>query len=550
MDWTTPLRSLQTDFIKRLESDAAILHHVIKYQLTGYHSELIVISGEELDEIRKYCWYIADKYKKISKKTVYDDFINNLKGKLGEIVVKKYLGDFVTPIDLKERAYGDGKIDFKLTSDPSIGIQVKARHARIDTVKWSVNSEEVEKNAVLVCIYIQEEVSEAQPEYNLILAGFLPTNMVKVSNSKASVGINELLYGGGLKTYLESLQSEHFTSNVPKNQREGKQMSVTRESWRCLHTLTGHSTSVLSVVISPDGQTLASTSISTEVNRKTIEDIKIIKLWHLGTGQEITTLRSNTKDEFLAFSSGGETLFSSGSDDKTIKLWQTSTVREFRTIKGYAEWYRCLAISPDGETIASSGGWNKFGGKSSIKLWQLSTGQELNTLEGHRDYVRSIAFSPDGQILASSSDDETIKLWQLSTGQEIRSLRGHTDWVFSVAFSPDGQTLASGSDDETIKLWQVATGQEICTLNGHTNYVHSVAFSPDGQTLASSSHDKTIKLWQVSTGQELFTLTGHTEFVTSLAFSRDGQTLASGSDDKTIKIWWQEAWQNVNVYKS
>ena len=473
-----------------------------------------------------------------------------MKGKLGEIVVKKYLGNFVTPIDLQERHYGDGKIDFRLTSDPSIGIQVKARHASIDAVKWSINSEEVEKNGVLVCIYIQEEVSEAQPEYNLILAGFLPTNMMKVSNGEASVGINELLYGGGLKIYLASLQSERFTSNLPKNQWERKQMSVTCESWRCLHTLTGHSTSVLSVVISPDGQTLASTSISTEVNCKTIEDIKIIKLWHLGTGQEITTLRSNTKDEFLAFNSSGQTLFSSGSDDKTINLSQTGTVLEFRTIKGYAEWFRCLAISPDGQIIASSGGWNKLGGKSSVKLRQLSTRQELHTLEGHRDYVRSIAFSPDGQTLASGSDDETIKLWQVSIGQEICTLKGHSDWVFSVTFSPDGQTLASGSDDKTIKLWQVSTGQEICTFKGHTNYVHSVAFSPDGQTLASGSNDKTIKLWQVSTGQEVSTLTGHSDCVNSVAFSPDGQIIATGSADKTIKLWRQEVWQNVNVYKS
>jgi WD40 repeat protein len=541
MDWTTPLRSQQSEFIKRLKSDSAIFN-LAKYELTDYSRELTVIVGEELDDIRKYCWYIADKYKKISKRTVYDDFINNLKGKLGELIVKKHLDNLVTSIDLEERSSGDGKVDFRLTSDPSIGIQVKARHASIDSVKWSISSEEVKNNAVLVCIYIQEEVSEAQPEYNLILAGFLPTNMIKVSHGKASVGIDELLYGGGLKIYLESLQSEHRTSNQLKNQRECKQIFVTRASSRCLHTLTGHSTSVLLVVISPDGETLASTSISTEINRKTIEDIKIIKLWHLGTGQDISDIRSNTKVEFLAFSSDGQTLFSSGSDDKTIKLWPTGTVREFRTIKGYGEWSRYLAISPDGQTTASSGGWNKFGGKSSIKLWQLSTGQELHTLEGHRDYVRSIAFSPDGQTLASGSDDKTIKLWQVSTGQEICTLKGHTDWVFSAAFSPDGQTLASGSDDETIKLWQVSTGQEICTLRGHTNYVHSVAFSPDGQILASGSNDKTIKLWQVSTGQELFTLTGHTESVNSVAFSPNGQILASGSTDKTIKIWWQEGW--------
>ena len=72
MDWTTPLRSLQADFIKRLESDSAILHQLNNSELRGYHSELTVVSGEELDEIRKHCWYIADKYKRTSQKTVYE----------------------------------------------------------------------------------------------------------------------------------------------------------------------------------------------------------------------------------------------------------------------------------------------------------------------------------------------------------------------------------------------------------------------------------------------------------------------------------------------
>ena len=217
MDWTTPLRSLQADFIKRLESDSAILHQLNNSELRGYHSELTVVSGEELDEIRKHCWYIADKYKRTSQKTVYEDFINNLKGKLGEVVVKKYLDRLVTPIDLEQRHSGDGKVDFKLTSDPSIAIQVKARHASIDTVKWSISLEEANKNAVLVCIWIQEEVSEAQSEYNLILAGFLPTTMMKVSNGKALIGIDELLYGGGLQSYLESLSTRPHQQPIESN---------------------------------------------------------------------------------------------------------------------------------------------------------------------------------------------------------------------------------------------------------------------------------------------------------------------------------------------
>ncbi|MBD0303448.1 MAG: serine/threonine protein kinase [Tolypothrix sp. T3-bin4] len=204
--------------------------------------------------------------------------------------------------------------------------------------------------------------------------------------------------------------------------------------------------------------------------------------------------------------------------------------RLVHTLKGYSDFVCSIAISPDGETLASGSRDN------TIKLWNLATGREISTLNGHSGLVYSIAFSPDGETLASGSDN-TIKLWNLATGREIRTLKGHSNSVFSVAISPDGMTLAGGSDNKTIKLWNLATKQEICTLKGHSDWVWSVAISPDGQTLASGSADKTIKLWNLTTGQEIYTLKRHSKSVYSVAFSPDGMTLASGSADNTISIW-------------
>ncbi|MGL5084055.1 MAG: protein kinase domain-containing protein [Microcoleaceae cyanobacterium] len=252
-------------------------------------------------------------------------------------------------------------------------------------------------------------------------------------------------------------------------------------------------------------------------------------------------------------------------------------------IAAHSEWVRALAISPDGKTLASGSD------DKTIRLWDLQQGVRQRTIEGHTKAVNAVAFSPNGQLLASGSSDDTIRIENLVSGTRQLTIRTESRGVYGIAFSPDGQTIASAGQDGTIKLWSLARGTRTLTLGKdsttrHKGVVNAIAYTSDGQVIASGSEDGTVRLWNAENGElieivlnenkpvrslavsqdgkilavgsnqiHLWTLTstpqrlrtaeelanfwGHAEPVTALAISSDSKTLVSGSEDKTIKIW-------------
>ncbi|NEP29186.1 tetratricopeptide repeat protein, partial [Moorena sp. SIO3I6] len=198
-----------------------------------------------------------------------------------------------------------------------------------------------------------------------------------------------------------------------------------------------------------------------------------------------------------------------------------------------------IAFSRDGKQILSGSN------DRTVRLWDTESGQLIHTLQGHTRAVSNIAFSPDGKQIVSSSWDKTVRLWDTETGQLIHPLQGHTSYVDAIAFSPDGKQILSGSHDSTLRLWDTETGQLIHPLQGHTSYVTAIAFSPDGKQILSSSNDRTVRLWDTETGQLIHTFEGHTSRVNAIAFSRDGKQILSGSNDRTVRLWGNYSWQEA-----
>ena len=52
-----------------------------------------------------------------------------------------------------------------------------------------------------------------------------------------------------------------------------------------------------------------------------------------------------------------------------------------------------------------------------LKLWEVRTGRPLHLFAGHESGVNAVTISPDGHHALSGSYDRTLRLWDLERGE-------------------------------------------------------------------------------------------------------------------------------------
>jgi len=218
----------------------------------------------------------------------------------------------------------------------------------------------------------------------------------------------------------------------------------------------------------PDGATVATGDVSGSV-----------RLWNTANGSLLRTLSGHSSTiRSVVYSPDGQSL-ASASKDATIKLWRATDGALLRTLGGHAQGANVVAFSPAGDTVASGGE------DALVRLWNVASGQLLRTFTGHVSHVWSVAFSSDGSLLASAGGDHTIRLWQVTNGALVRVFAGDWPGVRSVEFLRDGTTLVSGSypGESGLHFWRVSDGTHRLAWfppSMNTYQVRVARFSPDG----------------------------------------------------------------------
>jgi WD40 repeat protein len=342
-----------------------------------------------------------------------------------------------------------------------------------------------------------------------------------------------------------------------------------------LRVLGGHQRPVEAAAFSPDGRFLASAAFEEPP-----------RLWELATGQEVQRVGGHSGDvTALRFSPDGGRLTTAGHDG-SVQVWNVATGRQLgsRPIPGWDhafsadgavvlcwDWERgehltdltlsrpeggppvlranapyntvCLAISPDGKTIAAGGSSERC----QVRAWAADGFRPLWT-SGATGVWICLAFTPDGRRLAAGGweDDGHVHVWDAATGKPVRRLpkrpEGSTSGMthaHALAFSPDGRTLAVGGWPCTdVFLWEVESGRLARTLHGpgDIDSVLGLAFNSDGTRLAAADNVK-LRIWDVAEGRVTNVFPAASSLGNALVFSPDGSVVAAGGWSGRTLVW-------------
>ena len=130
------------------------------------------------------------------------------------------------------------------------------------------------------------------------------------------------------------------------------------------------------------------------------------------------------------------------------KIWDWKNERCEETLTGHEKWVKSVFELDNG--IILSGSDDK-----TIKIWQNY--EPILTLDAHQHAVRTFC-QINKKYFASGSFDYTIKIWEINTWKCIKTLYGHESNIICVislkSNTYNNKMIASCSNDRSIKIWE------------------------------------------------------------------------------------------------
>ncbi|MCY4553313.1 MAG: WD40 repeat domain-containing protein [Candidatus Poribacteria bacterium] len=249
-----------------------------------------------------------------------------------------------------------------------------------------------------------------------------------------------------------------------------------------------------------------------------------IRIWDVASEELIKSFEVHGDTiESIALSPNNTTLLTASMDEYSAVIDVTLLEDTEKPIDKQAKWLTqhvgrvlCTLYHPQG-TYFVTGSEDK-----TIKVWNPNTFNVMVNFDANDDAVYSLAYSVNEGVIVSGSADNTVRTWRVTpagdgedisvgrdslemTGARVRDYNGHQGAVYSVDTAlvlprrANNQTamIASGSADTSVIIWNLRSGNRYSTFDESTDAVYAVKFSPNGALVAAGGRDGKVRLWNL-----------------------------------------------------
>ena len=282
----------------------------------------------------------------------------------------------------------------------------------------------------------------------------------------------------------------------------------------------GHAMAIRAIAVSRDGSRIATGS-----------DDRTVKIWNPITGKEIATLTGSTSNtNSVAFI--GTDRVAAGGEDSRLRIWSIDPVKDLRS-SNYGKIYNIIASS-DGSKL---GIWSRSGADlDAFDLLALEGTVNPEAIQETKPKeATSATFSSDVSLAITGMENGSIRIWDMA-----KRARVGADWplfvkrVADLGLTADKKTLVAVDEEGLVKVATLADRAVVQSTKSVSGGVNGLVVAPNGEAFAVIGTDGTIKAYDM-TAKELrsWTLPSPTN---AAAFSPDAKRLYAANADGTIAV--------------
>jgi WD40 repeat protein len=227
----------------------------------------------------------------------------------------------------------------------------------------------------------------------------------------------------------------------------------------------------------------------------------------------------------IAFSPDGA-LAASGTHHHGVRVWEAASGRP---VGGRLEGAGCVAFSPDGKTLAYSGGPDKW----SVVIADPRTGQAVGRPIAVGGFPAALTYLPDGRRLAVAVfQQQLVRFIRLPDGALTFLALPHRVSVVALAATADGRRLLTAGEEPTAHVWGTVTGRAEGPALTHRAAVSGLAVTPDGRFALTGGADGVVRVWRLGARHPRLELR-HGAWVRAGTFTLDARQVITGEAGKS-----------------